>query len=103
MAESSSAGPLNGEALRLMEPAIRLLSPYAAHIRLRNEMGVLPRVLEALWQEKAANSVRLVYIGVVWTSDDARCSKPLAAAEPGCEARHRHRKQPQPLLCIHKF
>ena len=28
MAESSSAGPLNGEALRLREPAMRLFSPF---------------------------------------------------------------------------
>jgi hypothetical protein len=32
MAESSSSGPPNGEALWLSELAIRALSPYAKHV-----------------------------------------------------------------------
>lgn len=40
MAESSSAGPLNGEALRLIEPAIRFLPPCAKHVKVNQGLAI---------------------------------------------------------------
>lgn len=66
MADSSSAGPGNGEALRLFEPAIRFLSPYAAHITVDNGVGV---ILSSGWVLcsgvlRTQNSMSLLYLVV---------------------------------------
>ena len=73
MAESSSTGPLEGEALRLLEPAIRPLSPNTKHIRAAEFEGCVLNSRLLLGGEVAFRGcfARVYFLGRV-KLDDAR-------------------------------
>jgi hypothetical protein len=73
MAESSSTGPLEGEALRLLEPAIRPLSPNTKHVRAAELEGCVLKSKLLLGGEVVFRGcfARVYFLGRV-KLDDAR-------------------------------
>ena len=75
--ESSSTDPLNGEPLRLLEPAIRLFFTVCTTGRVVVMIEGACRVLQAVGQMTVAkNRLSCLYLGRV-NDDDAGSSTPL--------------------------